>query len=74
MTQTLQAVYENGVFRPLSAPEGVPEHAEVTISVKAVPVPGSSRDFVGTMPREDAEEMQEIVRREFGRIDPDAWK
>jgi len=33
MTQTLQAVYENGVFRPLSAPEGVPEHTRVTLSI-----------------------------------------
>lgn len=72
MTQTLQAVYENGVFRPLSEPEGVPEHAEVTISVKTTA--GSARDFVGSMSPEDAEEMQEIVRREFGRVDPDAWK
>jgi len=74
MTQTLEAVYEDGVFKPLSLPQGVPEHAQVTISVQIAPAVRSRRDVIGSMAREDAEEMQEIVRREFGRVDPDAWK
>lgn len=74
VTQTLEAVYENGVFRPLSAPEGVAEHSRVTISVRTGPNTGSPWDLAGSISREDGEEMQQIVRREFGRVDPDDWK
>jgi predicted DNA-binding antitoxin AbrB/MazE fold protein len=74
MTQTLEAVYEDGVFKPLSIPHGVPEHAQVTLSVEVAPPARSLQDVIGTMSREDAEEMQDIVRREFGRINPDDWK
>jgi predicted DNA-binding antitoxin AbrB/MazE fold protein len=70
MTQTLEAVYENGVFRPLSEPAGVAEHARVTISVIAESA-GPPLDLVGSLPHEDAEEMRAIIQREFSRVDPE---
>lgn len=71
MTQTLEAVYENGVFRPLSEPAGVAEHARVTISVIAESDAGPPLDLVGSLPHADAEEMRAIIQREFSRVDPE---
>lgn len=34
MTKTLDAIYENGVLRPLS-PLPLPEHARVTVTIQA---------------------------------------
>jgi predicted DNA-binding antitoxin AbrB/MazE fold protein len=36
MNETIAAIYENGVLRPL-APLALPEHTEVQISIKTLP-------------------------------------
>ena len=74
MKETLQAVFENGVFRPLKRPEGIAEHRQVTLTVTAEEKPSSLADFSGRMAPDDADEMREIVEREFERVDPREWQ
>jgi predicted DNA-binding antitoxin AbrB/MazE fold protein len=41
MDETITAIYENGVLRPL-APLALPEHTTVQISIKTVPPPAGA--------------------------------
>ena len=74
MNKTLEAVYENGVFRPFKRPEGIAEHRQVTLTVTTEEKPSSLADFSGRISPDDAEEMREIVEREFERVDPREWQ
>jgi len=74
MKETLEAVYENGVFRPLKRPEGIAEHRQVTLTVTAEGKPSSLADVAGRISPDDAREMREIVEREFERVDAREWQ
>jgi predicted DNA-binding antitoxin AbrB/MazE fold protein len=74
MTRVLEAVYENGVFRPLTQPEGIAEHGRVMLTVTAEEKPSSLADFAGRISPDDAEEMRAIVEREFERVDLREWQ
>jgi predicted DNA-binding antitoxin AbrB/MazE fold protein len=74
MTKTLEAVYENGVFRPLKRPEGIAEHGRVTLTVTADEQPSSLADLAGRISSDDAQEMRAIVEREFERVDLREWR
>jgi hypothetical protein len=74
MKDTLWAVFENGVFRPLRRPKGVAEHREVTLTVTVDDHPSSLADFRGRISPEDAQEMRDIIHREFERVDPGEWQ
>jgi predicted DNA-binding antitoxin AbrB/MazE fold protein len=74
MKETLEAVYEDGVFKPLSVPSGIREHGRVTLTVTDAIAPASLADLHGLMPSEDADEMREIVAREFESVDSGEWK
>lgn len=73
MTKTLEAVYEDGVFRPLTRPEGIAEHGRVMLTVTAEEKPSSLADLAGCISPDDAEEMRAIVEREFERVDLRDW-
>lgn len=48
MEFTIEAVYENGVFRPLSAPEGLAAEQRVTITVRPIARPATGPlEFAG---------------------------
>ncbi|MEQ1573835.1 MAG: antitoxin family protein [Vicinamibacterales bacterium] len=72
--ETLEAVYEDGVFRPLTRPEGLAEHRRVTITVTVDEAPDSLADLGGRISPADAEDMREIIEREFERVDPREWQ
>lgn len=69
MKEALEAVYENGAFRPLKLPEGIAEHRHVALTVTAEEQPSSLADVAGRISPDDAREMREIVEREFERVD-----
>ena len=54
MKETLRAVFENGVFRPLKRPKGLAEHREVTLTVTVEEGPSSLADFAGRISSSDA--------------------
>jgi predicted DNA-binding antitoxin AbrB/MazE fold protein len=74
MKETLRAVFENGVFRPLKRPKGLSEHSEVTLTVTAEDAPSSLADFGGRVSADDAREMRELIEREFEHVDAGEWK
>ena len=74
MTRTLEAVFENGVFRPLTRPEGIAEHGRVMLTVTAEERTSSLADLGGRISPDDAEEMRAIVEREFERVDLREWQ
>ena len=74
MKETFEAVFENGVFRPLTRPEGLAEHRRVMLTVTAEEAPSSLADSAGSISADDAREMREIIEREFERVDPREWQ
>jgi predicted DNA-binding antitoxin AbrB/MazE fold protein len=74
MKETLEAVYENGVFRPLKSPTGLGPHSRVTLTVTAEEPVSSLAGSANRISSEDAREMREIVDREFEHVDPREWK
>lgn len=73
MSETLPAVFENGVFRPLRRPKGLAEHRQVTLTVDVVEQVSPLSEVAGSLSSEDAQEMREIIEREFERVDPREW-
>jgi len=75
MTRFIEALYENGVLRPLHPLEGVAEHSRVRGTLELDEGNASPlMACIGTLPDEDAEEMMRAIEEEFERIDPDAWR
>jgi predicted DNA-binding antitoxin AbrB/MazE fold protein len=72
--ETLKAVLENGVFRPLKPPKRLAERREVTLTVTVEDGPSSLEDFGGRTSSDDAQEMREVIEREFERVDPREWR
>jgi predicted DNA-binding antitoxin AbrB/MazE fold protein len=74
MTKTIEAVYENGILRPVEPLEGIENHRRVTITVHA-PEGGRPLDgWVGGLSDEDAARMRQVIEEEFEQVNPDEWK
>lgn len=74
MTKTVEAVYENGVLRPLRPIRGLKKNQRVDITVATVekkkhPLQG----LCGIMPDADAGEMLKTVEDEFEKVDINEW-
>jgi predicted DNA-binding antitoxin AbrB/MazE fold protein len=73
-SQTIEAIYENGVLRPLQALEGFAEPCKVKITVQLVEAtPHPLLRFAGILSDNEASELRRIIEDEFERIDPNAW-
>lgn len=80
-TQTIEAMYERGVLRPLQALSGLSEGSKVKITI-AQPARSTADDngtagdrphpllkFAGIIDDAEAAELQRIIADEFGRKD-----
>lgn len=74
MRETLEAVYENGVFRPLKRPAGLAEHRQVTLTVTTEEASAAFSNFAGRISADDARDMRNIVEHEFERVDLREWQ
>lgn len=75
MTQTVEAIYEDGLHRPIQPLEGVAEHSRVRVTVEVAELaPHPLADCFGILPDEDAEEMRRIIEAEFEQVHPDEWR
>ena len=73
-TQTLEAIYENGVLRPLKALEALRENCKVKITIQlSEPTPHPLLQFAGILNDKEAVDLRRIIEEELERIDPDAW-
>jgi predicted DNA-binding antitoxin AbrB/MazE fold protein len=74
MTKTIEAVYEEGILRPLSPIRGLRRHQKVRITLETSlkpkhPLAGLS----GTLPDKDAAEMLKVIGDEFEKVDMSEW-
>ncbi len=73
MTQTVDAIYSNGVLRPVRPLAGLPENATVKVTVESAS-PRPFDGWVGGVSSEDASLMRRVIDEEFERVEADDWK
>ncbi len=74
MTKIIEAVYEEGLLRPLSPIKGLRSRQKVRITLDTSlkqkhPLAG----LCGTLPDEDAAEMLKGIEDEFEKVDMSEW-
>jgi predicted DNA-binding antitoxin AbrB/MazE fold protein len=75
MAQTVEAIYEGGILRPVRPLEGIAEHSRVKITVEVTQkATHPLADCLGILPDEDAEEMRRIIEDEFEQVNPNEWR
>ncbi len=68
-TQTIEAVYEDNVLKPIKPLKGINEHENVVVTVRPHPVKKDLRELAGTLTHKEAKEMQELIDGEFENIE-----
>jgi predicted DNA-binding antitoxin AbrB/MazE fold protein len=74
LTQTIQAIYSNGVLKPVQPIEGIEENGRVMVTVTALNGGHPLSGWVGGLSNAEAQEMVRVVEREFERIDENDWR
>ena len=69
MSKAIEAVYENGVLRPVQKDIGLAEGAPVRVLICAENAPRRRATLRGTLTRAECEREIETVDREFGRVE-----
>ena len=71
----LEMIWENGVLNPVQPLLGLEEHQRVQVTIHADDAVAASAGrfarFAGTMTPEEAREMEQLIEREFERIEGD---
>lgn len=60
MSETIPAVFENGVFRPLRRPHGLVEHHQVTLTVEVEVEASPLSEVTGSRSSEDAQDLPRV--------------
>ena len=74
MQRTIEAVYANGVLRPLSPVDFLDENRQVTVTVTVPEGKRPLEGWVGGLSDADADEMRRVIQDEFERVDANDWK
>ena len=74
MERMIEAVYSNGVLRPVEPIDWLEENRRVTLTITPSRPGGPLAGWVGGLSDEDAREMIRAVDEGFERVDPDDWK
>lgn len=74
MTKTIEAIYSNGVLRPVVPLTDLRENGRVTITITTARSGHPLEGWVGGLSDEDAHEMLRVVDTEFEQVNPDDWK
>ena len=62
--QTIEAIYEDGVLRPLETLTNLPERCRVKLMIELEPeLPHRLRQFAGILSDEEAAELQQTIAR-----------
>ena len=73
-TQTIEAIYEDGVLRPLQTLTGIAEHSKVKIIIEYQQTPPHPLlQFAGILSDEEAAQLQSVIDQEFEQIDSNGW-
>ncbi len=68
-TQTIEAIYEDKVLKPVKPLKGIMEHENVVVTVRPRPVKKSLREVAGTLTHKEAKEMQKLIDEEFEKVE-----
>ena len=74
MSQTFEAIYANGVFKPLEPLQPISENRRVKLTVEVDNPKSAIHECIGIMPDSDASEMKRIIEEEFEKVDVNEWK
>jgi len=67
--QTIEAIYEDNVLKPIKPLKGINEHENVVVIVRPHPVKKDLRELAGTLTHKEAKEMQKLIDEEFENIE-----
>ena len=74
MSKTLEAIYEDGVFRPVNPIKGFKKRQKVAITVEKPPKKKHPLEgLCGILPDEDAIEILKIIEDEFEKVNINEW-
>ena len=65
MTRMVEAVFEDGVIKPLEPIRGFCEHEKMTVILCPRPKKGALRKLAGTLTHKEAAEMLKSIDSEF---------
>jgi len=68
MTNAIEVVYENNVFKPLVPVEGIAEHERMIAIFSRRAVKKGLRKLAGTMTHDEARAMQKSIDAEFENL------
>ncbi len=71
--QTIEAIYEDNVLKPVKPLKGIMEHQNVVVTVRLHPSKKSLCDVAGTLTHDEAKEQQKLIDEEFEKIEGE-WK
>ncbi len=75
MAETVDAIYEGGVLRPIQPLRGIDEHSRVRITVEPARRPEHPlAGCIGILPDEDADDMRRAIQEEFEQVNPREWQ
>lgn len=74
MQRTIEAIFSNGVLRPLAPIDFIDENGRVTLTVNLAGAGRPLSGWVGGLDDADAAEMRRVIDTEFERVNPDDWK
>ena len=75
MTKTIEAVYEEGILRPLESLNGFAEHERVRVRVETTKqTVHPLAACVGILEDADAREMSQAIEDEFEKVDRREWR
>ncbi|MFQ6056261.1 MAG: antitoxin family protein [Methanosarcinales archaeon] len=69
MSSTIEVIYEDNVLKPLKPIEGLREHQKLRIILCPLRGKGNLHELVGTLSHQEAEAMQNLIDKEFERIE-----
>jgi predicted DNA-binding antitoxin AbrB/MazE fold protein len=67
--QTVEAIYENKVLKPLTPLEGLCEHQRVELMIKSSAKKNGLQNLIGTLTKEEGDVMIDLIQREFEVIE-----
>ena len=75
MTETVEAIYEDGVLRLARPLKEITEHSRVKVTVEVQEQPHHPlADCLGILPDEDAAELLRIIENEFEKVNLSEWQ
>ena len=69
MVQTIEVIYEDNVLKPVNPIKGLAEHEKISIIIYPNRSKEGLRKLAGTLDKEEADKMQNLIDEEFGKIE-----